>query len=145
MSRLTVGMYGDGRNEPFSKLFGIRTGQSGSSLAHNAGWYNRAGERLGIGSLSADDMERISSELEEDELFIVLPERHVEIFNWFPGVDFVVEHCGFIISPGQIWGVYRFDGDRKGVARIGRDFSFSLKALQVSLVKPFLLEGVLPR
>ena len=145
MSRLTVGMYGDGRNEPPSKLFGICTGQSGASLAHNAGWYNRAGERLGIGSLSADHMERISSELEEDELFIVLPERHVDYFNWLPGVDFVAEHCGFIIAPGQIYGVYRFDCDRKDVARIGRDFSFSLKALQVSSVKRFMLEGVLPR
>ena len=45
-------------------LFGLRCGQlRGKQVAHNGGWYNGLGEKIGWGDLSQDDLSRIASQL----------------------------------------------------------------------------------
>lgn len=39
-----------------SNLFGLRCGQMGDGVTHNSGWYNMAGEKLGLGDLDFNDM-----------------------------------------------------------------------------------------
>jgi hypothetical protein len=122
--QLTQGMYGsEFRNT--GSMFGIRCGQMrGQDIVHNGGWYNAAGEKLGWGDMSADDFLRISSELPEGELFVVLPEsasfwkfvdrKRMGMIGSMhatspdieaPGVDFIVEHAMWIIARSRIYGV----------------------------------------
>ncbi len=57
-----------------SPAFGIKSGQFsfGAAVATNAYWYNKCGERIGHGDLYATDIERIATEIDPDELFIVV-------------------------------------------------------------------------
>jgi len=111
-------------------LFGLRCGQiRGGEIAHNGGWYNHRGEKLGWGDLAAVDFGRISRELMPDELFIVLGEQNsfwefVEKIGAIgsqctttptieaPGVEYVTERAMYIISPGKCYYVDRC-GSRK--------------------------------
>lgn len=116
--QLTKGLYGH-EFRSTSTLFGLRCGQmrgGATKMAHNNGWYNKTGEKLGWGDLSAEDFQRIYRELENDELFIVLGEQD-SFWNFVthnpgiigsmcatkptadtPGVDYVAEKCRYIIS-----------------------------------------------
>lgn len=120
MKRLIEGMY-IGELEPGSNLFGLQGGQfrhKHTRIVHNAGWYNRECKRLGWGDLSDEDFKRISRELKDDELFIIIDEQEfsghpvrrlhnneVEI----PGIDYAAIHCCYIIAPGQIYCVGCYD------------------------------------
>lgn len=140
MSRLVKGLYGhEFRSE--SRLFGLICGQMRvMELVHNGGWYNQHGEKLGWGDLSKDDLNRIKAELEPGEIFVVLPE-HASFWNFVthpgmigsmsvvkpdeqaPGVDYIREHCSWIITPGKIYEVNRrFNPslDHAGIPTIGR-------------------------
>ena len=115
MSRLTKEMYGR-EFQPASSLFGLRCGQRrDDDLVHNGGWYNKAGERLGWGDLSHDDLQRIAAGLQKGELFIVLPER-ASFWNYAtpvdqpspvhaPGVEYVAEHARYVIAPDALFFV----------------------------------------
>ena len=143
MAQLTKGMYG-GQFDPRGKLlFGLLCGQwrgGNTKLAHNNGWYNKSGEKLGWGDLTAEDFRRISSELEESELFIILSEGdsfwkfvkwpetithrcigsmvQVEPTVEAPGVDYVAEKCYYIIARNQLYYVDRCeDEDNKKTSR----------------------------
>ena len=126
MTRLSKGMYGsEFRNA--ETMFGIRCGQMrGRDMVHNGGWYNSAGEKLGWGDLAPEDFLRISAELEDGELFIILGE-HDSFWNFVtsnpgpigscakteptadaPGVDFVSDKCRYIIAKGQYYYVDQF-------------------------------------
>ena len=73
--RLTKGMFGHEFAPAQGALFGFRAGQMRSNdYVHNGGWYNKAGEKLGWGDLSEEDMVRLMQELEDGEFFIILPE-----------------------------------------------------------------------
>jgi len=131
MSRLIKGMFGSEFDPAKDTLFGLRCGQMrGREICHNAGWYNTAGEKLGWGDLHSDDFQRISSELEDGELFIVLGESDsfwefvtrpgligsmsaVKPDVQAPGVEYVAEKCYVIIAPEQVFYVSRY-GDRVG-------------------------------
>lgn len=56
--------------------FEFRCGQmrSGDSIAHNGGWYNHRGEKLGFGDLSLYDLMRVCRDISDSEAFIVLSE-----------------------------------------------------------------------
>lgn len=116
-NRLVKELYGDDS----SNLFGLYCGQMrGNDFVHNGGWYNTQGEKLGWGDLSPADIQRIMSELQEGEFFIVLGET--DSFWQFvekpgiigsmsqtkpevnaPGVDYVLEHCMFVLAPGKFY------------------------------------------
>jgi hypothetical protein len=124
MAQLTKSMYGQefGRT---GNLFGLHCGQIRSrDFCHNAGWYNKLGEKLGWGDLSVEDFQRIRRELEEGEMFIILGEQD-SFWNFVtrpgllghnavtkpdveaPGVDYVASKARYIITGG--FGMYFVD------------------------------------
>lgn len=46
-----------------------------SRRVHNGGWYNKAGEKIGWGDLTDEDMKKISETLKDDDIFIILAEQ----------------------------------------------------------------------
>lgn len=104
-----------------SKAFGLCDGQCGNDeAAHNGGWYNAKGEKLGWGDLSFPQLLRISQEIPEGEVFYVLPESasHWDFVRWSkekndisysiapdaqtPGVEYMHEKCRWVITRGRI-------------------------------------------
>lgn len=75
MAQLTKGMYGT-EFDSRSRLFGLACGQMRvrRTFGHNAGWYNKKGEKIGWGDLETKDIKNIQNEINEDELFIILSE-----------------------------------------------------------------------
>lgn len=76
MTQLVKGMYGHEFSPTRNAPFGLMCGQmrARSSFGHNAGWYNKKGEKLGFGDLNGKDIQNIQNGLEQDELFIILSE-----------------------------------------------------------------------
>lgn len=125
MSRLVKGMYRlEFRVEGRAPLFGLYYGQyrhRDNSYGHNAGWYNKLGEKLGYGDLSVNDVKRIAAELEEGELFITMGEQDsfwkFVTFNpgtigahcatspeeQAPGQKYVAEKAVYVITKGKIY------------------------------------------
>lgn len=162
MGQLTKGMYGH-EFRPTANLFGLRCGQGrggDTKIGHNNGWYNRAGEKLGWGDLSAEDLQRISSELEDGELFIVLSEQdsfwnfvtHVGIVGSAcatkpeveaPGVEFVATRCRYIVAQHQIY----FVDDEDYLPWRRKDHvvgGVPIKVLTRDEAKQFIATGTLP-
>lgn len=143
IAQLTKGMYGH-EFHPTGDLFGLRCGQmcgSSTRMAKNAGWYNKSGEKLGFGDLSAADFQRISSELENGELFIVLSEQN-SFWNFVtrpgiigaqaetkpdveaPGMEYVAEHCRYILAKGSAYAIVDFDDLRKEAVEVRNGVAF---------------------
>lgn len=95
--KLVPGMFGHEFNAK-SPCFGIACGQMrmrGNGLnGHNAGWYNKHGEKIGWGDLNHKDAVRIAQEIAEDEMFIILGES--DSFWHF------VQRPGFIGSMAEV-------------------------------------------
>jgi hypothetical protein len=122
MTELKKGMYEYISSKKPSKLFGIVYGQTRPRfcrLAKNAGWYNKNGEKLGFGDLSSQDLNNISQDIKENELFIVLNESDA---SWYftptgkgakkpklkedsPGKDYVSNHCYFLVTRKKVFYV----------------------------------------
>jgi hypothetical protein len=116
---LTRGMFGT-ELAPI-EVFGIFCGQMRSGehkLCHNAGWYNREGEKLGWGDLSSGDFRTLLSAIAPDQFFILLPEQKsffeftkfdgpdiVEVApaEQNPGKDYVAEHYRFALTSEIIY------------------------------------------
>ncbi|TSC58283.1 MAG: hypothetical protein Greene041619_714 [Candidatus Peregrinibacteria bacterium Greene0416_19] len=135
--QLTKGMYGSEFRRQ-SDLFGLRCGQMRSGtgkLTHNSGWYSAAGEKLGFGDLSKDDLLRVSAELDDGELFIVLGEQD-SFWNFVtrpgiigsqaqtkpdveaPGREYVAAKCMILVQKGQV----HFVNDYEPTGRTGLHF-----------------------
>jgi len=114
---LTKGMYGSESNNNPIPYFNLRCGQMRwNDLVHNGGWYNKKGEKLGWGDISADDLIHLSNTLPEWEEFYILPEgasyyKFVEAIEKkndpiltidAPGMEYVNENCRWVISRGTI-------------------------------------------
>ncbi|MBI2003282.1 hypothetical protein HYT45_03845 [Candidatus Uhrbacteria bacterium] len=131
MAQLTKGMYGSQSN-PTGGLFGLYCGQmrgGKTKLTHNSGWYNKLGEKLGWGDLTAKDFRRIAKGLKDGELFITLGEQD-SFWNFVtrygaigsmcavkpeaeaPGAEYVAAHASYVIARNQLYQVDRF-GDLK--------------------------------
>lgn len=155
--QLTKGMFGYRRFRASSNLFGLRCQQIRyCDFVRNGGWYNKAGERLGWGDLSLKDFLRISSELENGELFIVLYELDsywnfcapsgiigtTKITRKEPGVDYVAEHCCFIIVPGLLYGVPKQKDSRNANKMCVEKVQF--KVLERDAARQLVTTGSLP-
>lgn len=71
---LVPGAYGTDASN-ITGPFGMRQSQiRAHEICHNAGWYNKNGEKIGWGDLDGRDFIRIMEELPEGEFFIVLGE-----------------------------------------------------------------------
>jgi len=134
MPQLTIGMYGTefqlGRNP-----FGLRCGQmhvADDRIVHNGGWYNAHGEQLGWGDLSPKDFLRISRELEDSELFIVLSEwnafgNFVTEPSAVTGMEDVAEKCRYIIGKDRLNLVDDYACSKQGPREVlRRDLLFTL-------------------
>jgi hypothetical protein len=143
MSQLVKGIYGS-EFDRTGNLFGLLCGQmsgSATKITHNSGWYNKRGEKLGWGDLSAEDFQRISMGIAADELFIILGEQDShgnfqnkrvttgilfkkEITEAAPGVEYVAAHAIYVIAKGQLyslgavgaWVEERYGLPHKGIA-----------------------------
>ena len=111
---------------------GLHSGQMRNSptRAHNGGWYNAAGEKLGWGDLTLEDLERVAGLLEPNDVFVVLPESAsfwgfvthnpgttgaactTDPTELSPGVDYVVEHAYLMAVDGVVHDVDRPELDR---------------------------------
>lgn len=88
------------------KAMGLHVGQMRcpEDVAHNGGWYNREGRKLGWGDLSQRDLPNISHNLKDGEVFFVLGEydsywecreRCVDEQN--PGIEYVLNYARFAV------------------------------------------------
>ncbi|MES3005153.1 MAG: hypothetical protein V4690_03545 [Patescibacteria group bacterium] len=138
MPQLTKGVYGTEFNATQNAPLGLRCGQmkAGNKITHNHGWYNKFGERLGFGDLSADDFQRIMTEIEGDELFITLGEEdshhglmsdHPELEYDAPGVDYIVQHCRYVVRRGQCLRVDEVRPDNSLFLHNGINFTITSK------------------
>lgn len=101
--------------------FDLKCGQMrANQFTHNSGWYNKFGQKLGFGDLSAKDIKTISKEIPEDELFYVLSETD-SFWNFVtkisiigslsttdpkeqePGIEYVEEHFIYLITRNKIY------------------------------------------
>lgn len=132
-SVLVKGMYAmGGRGHVPSNAFGLHEGQCGDdSAAHNGGWYNDKGEKLGWGDLSYAQLQRISQEIPEGETFYVLPEsasfwKFVDKIGPIgalcttkpdinaPGIEYVQAECRWVIRRGNVTKVDDYDFEYGG-------------------------------
>ncbi len=157
MAQLTKGMYGDEFN-PTGDLFGLYCRQmrgGKTKLTHNSGWYNKSGEKLGWGDLSTKDFRKISRELKNGELFIILSESD-SYWNFItpqhgplnkmakkkglkmmaaPGVDYVTEHAMYIIARNQLYCVDRYGDSKKKTEKRG---GLQFKVLKLGAAKALI-------
>ena len=121
---LAMEMYGS-ETRPVPNRFALRTGQPRSHkhrMAHNGGWYNRFGHRLGWGDLDESDVGRISAGLDQDELFIVTDQHaaYHDFANRFemvtgrppedweikaPGRQYIQAQARLVIGAGTLWRI----------------------------------------
>jgi hypothetical protein len=123
MNRLTKGCFGHQfKHEKVPGFEFLSCGQmrTHENFGHNAGWYNKLGEKIGWGDLNADDVKRIMRNLQQGELFITVSEhdsfwKFVTAFGPIgsmcettpveqePGIDYVAEKSRYIIAPKEIF------------------------------------------
>ena len=117
-------------------------------MGHNAGWYNKLGEKLGWGDISIGDFQRICREIEGDELFITLSERDsfwelvvdlgasastavMSPSAEAPGVEYVAEKCHYIIGRDEI---YHIDNNDSGDRVIIKGLSFKVLSREAAKI-----------
>jgi hypothetical protein len=126
MPKLTKLIYGsetDSKKTPFGLLNKqIRT----NGIINNAGWFNFKGERLGAGDLSLKDLDKISKNIDSNELFIVLNEADSfwnlpsNLEYTVPGRDYVIQNAIWIV--GKIPTKDSLDSASKGkIIRLKKD------------------------
>lgn len=103
-------------------MFGLRIGRItiANNAAHNGGWYNREGKKIGWGDLDWKDLERVARELPVGESFIVLGERE-SYWNFVthlspigaanttdrsetaPGIAYIKDNARIVVRGGKIY------------------------------------------
>jgi len=97
---------------PEPGLFGLTCGQlrPPGHQAHNAGWFNDDGSRLGYGDLNEIDLLEISRGIDPEETFYVVDEEdsmnprdsYGRLNPDEPGQAFIEDHAIFMIKRGCI-------------------------------------------
>lgn len=106
--------------------FGLIDGQlapRSDKIAHNAGWYDARGRKIGDGDLSASDLRRVAAGLRKGEAFLVLPESYAKLAFVFPdqfrgagprgserrpGLPYVLRHARYAVLPRRLHVVDRY-------------------------------------
>lgn len=101
MSSLTKGMYAD----YICDKFGLRYNQIRTdAVLANAGWFNSKGEKLGFGDLNFADLDVVSMDIEDNEVFIALSEAATtwdmpsDLDRNEPGIEYVMKNAKWLIS-----------------------------------------------
>jgi hypothetical protein len=107
---------------PARAAYGLYSGQTrGEEFLRNVGWYNSAGERLGWGDLSRDDIRRLMSELPANQYFVILgevdaywnfmrratAERTAGLDIEAPGIEYLIEFARYAVTKGHFNGINR--------------------------------------
>lgn len=117
--------------------FGLVSGQMRNSLEkifHNAGWYNQYGEKVGWGDMSLKDLEHVSKEIDENDMFIVLGESD-SFWNFVtqigtigamcetseeeqcPDIEYIADRARVVVRRGVVWGVEPYFRDMSQTTR----------------------------
>lgn len=135
--------------------FGLQTGQMrrDPKLAHNGGWYNIMGEKVGWGDLDAKDFERIKKELQAGETFIVLSEER-SFWNFvedpkmipgfsnsrpkalIPGIGYVATNSMYIVRNGEAFLVSDMDDEARDFNVGGMDLKLIPRKDAVAMLIP---------
>jgi len=123
MNRLTRGCFGSAfEQEKVSGFEFLSCGQMRvkEHFGHNAGWYNKSGEKIGWGDLNVEDVKKLMRNLQPGELFITVSEhdsfwKFVTSFGPIgsmcstdpqeqePGIDYLAEKSRYIIAPRELF------------------------------------------
>jgi hypothetical protein len=77
---------------------------------HQSGWYNAAGEPLGRGCLSGQDLHNIAEGLESGQLFIVMAEiKSADYCHRHCPPDLVPQYACLVMAPG-VAGGFMYEG-----------------------------------
>jgi hypothetical protein len=113
-------------------LFGICRGQMRVSnlragkwkLMHNAVWYNKLGETVGLGDLTDDDFRNIAGGISSEDIFLTLRESDtypptilkrlgydditgINEADYSPGLEYILDYTPFIVMNGTCYMVNR--------------------------------------
>jgi hypothetical protein len=153
MTRLIEGLW----VEHQSNLFGLSKDQfrNNDDFVHNGRWYNLAGEFIGYGDLSIQDLLTISRGLEGDEVFVVLNENagydqrvaykeaikagqplDTVVINGIPYHDYVAAKCRYVVVAGMVFDVR--EGRTQDVSPEMRQHKSGLMMINVS--REFIVE-----
>lgn len=109
--QLSKGIY-SGEIDPAKTPFGFLNDQRrNDSVLNNAGWFNGAGDKLGTGDLSIDDLILAGKQLTTGEMFLVLSEfdtswdmpSHLD--KQAPGIDYVMKNIVWAVYSGSVYRV----------------------------------------
>jgi len=101
---------------------------------HNAGWYNRAGDKIGWGDLDYREVAEIPSRLSSGELLYVLPEyksfwdlKDAGLDESRPGLDWIWEHAEATVTKNGIiiirdWGDAVVEADKGWIKDVRATF-----------------------
>jgi hypothetical protein len=122
--KLYQGMYSDASN-PVTNLFGLQSGQTRETrLAHNGGWYNKSGKKLGWGDISPKDFRRIAREIIRGEFFFITPEEFSSEES--PGLDYVLDHVIFATAAGQFYHIVDSQPAKDGMKQKIKGIDFAV-------------------
>ena len=133
MPQLTADMYRYADPEK-EGLFGLCYGQIrfiDERITFNSGWYNRSGEKIGFGDLSAKDFKRISEEIEENECFVVLSEKD-SLINL--GVEYVAQHAEYVVTSKNIFKVDPYWQEKNTTVEISGVIFKILRRFQIAFL-----------
>lgn len=122
------------------KNFGLRIGQlclnKDTKMTHRSRWYLKDGTRIGYGDLSSVDFKNIASGLENDELFIVLPESSSEWNDTdLKTVEHLVVHALYVITKKSMFYIERHLRGKGARAEKGFVFLFMTENELRELIK----------
>jgi hypothetical protein len=117
-----------------STRFGLWAGQFyAMNFIADASWYNQHGELLGSGDITFENVLRISAELQDGEMFILLrqhathPLSNAEAIS--AGIDFVCSIASYAIAPGVVYAL-----DHQNV--YGRGQKVEYRGIKVEMITP---------
>ena len=130
--------------------FCIRYGQlspRSDMITRNSGWYNKQGEKIGLGDLSRQDFRRISGALPDKELFIVLSEGDERALKHEleqkamnePNIDCISQHAQYVLARNKMYLVDRFSAQN---SKRWRWRGLSFKVINCQAVKNLMTSGV---
>ena len=93
--RLTKGCFGHQFKSNILRGFEfLRCGQMRrkETFGHNAGWYNKLGEKIGWGDLNKEDVVQLTKTLQDGELFITLGEQD-SFWNFVTKIGVIGSMC----------------------------------------------------
>lgn len=108
-------------------------------MTHRSRWYFKDGTRIGYGDLSSEDFKNIASGLENNDLFIVLPESSSEWNDTdVKTVEHLVVHALYVITKKTMFYIERHFRGKGARAEKGFVFVFMTEKELRELIHSYL-------